>query len=203
MKPGDISPARPRHCWACLLATIPLSPATSGSASRRRRSSCSSPDCPCSNSWPATGACAVRILAIGEVQVTAKGEVHTQHHSYFARGASAEAFTRLALVETHQRGIENSPQVAAVMDGADWLQGFADHHCPRAVRILDFAHAAQRIGEIGQALFLAAPPTRHKSGLSTGCTPSNTMAPQPCSPSCRRNKLSTRPWSCWPSTSPI
>jgi hypothetical protein len=95
----------------------------------------------------------VRTLAIGEVQVTAKGEVHTQHHSYFSRLASAEEFTRLALIETHQRGIEHSPQVAAVMDGADWLQGFADHHCPRAVRILDFAHAAQRIGEIGQALF--------------------------------------------------
>lgn len=100
----------------------------------------------------------VRTLAIGEAHVTAKGEVHTQHHSYFSRLASAEEFTRLALVETHQRGIENSPQAAAVMDGADWLQGFVDHHCPRAVRILDFAHAAQRIGESGQALFGGATP---------------------------------------------
>jgi hypothetical protein len=94
----------------------------------------------------------VRTLVIGEVETPPKGEVRTCKHSYFSRLASAEEFTRLALVETHQRGIENSPHVAAVMDGADWLQGLADHHCPHAVRILDFPHAAQRIGEIGQAL---------------------------------------------------
>jgi hypothetical protein len=64
---------------------------------------------------------------------------------------------RLALVETYERGIENSPQVAAVMDGADWLQGVAHYHCPHATRILDFPHAAQRIGEIGQTLFGATP----------------------------------------------
>ena len=94
----------------------------------------------------------VRTLVIGEVQTTPKGEVRTTKHSYFSRLASAEEFTRLALVETHRRGVENSPHVAAVMDGADWLQGVVDHHCPRAVRILDFPHAGQRIGECGQAL---------------------------------------------------
>jgi hypothetical protein len=80
-------------------------------------------------------------------------EIRTHNISYFSRLTSAEAFTRLSLCETHERGLENSRQVAAVMDGAEWLQGFSDHHCPQAVRILDFAHAAQRIGEIGQALF--------------------------------------------------
>lgn len=94
----------------------------------------------------------VRTLVIGEVQTTTTGEVRTCNHSYFSRLANAEEFTRLALVETHQRGIENSAQVAAVMDGADWLQGVVDYHCPQAVRILDFPHAAQRIAEIGQAL---------------------------------------------------
>jgi hypothetical protein len=94
----------------------------------------------------------VRTLVIGEVKTTPKGEVRTCNHSYFSRLTNAEAFTRLALVETHVRGVENAAHVAAVMDGADWLQGVADHHCPRAVRILDFAHAGQRIGEIGQIL---------------------------------------------------
>jgi hypothetical protein len=99
----------------------------------------------------------VRTLVIGEVQPDSKGEVRTHNHSYFSRLTSAEEFTRLALVETHEHGVENSPQVAAVMDGADWLQGIADHHCPHATRILDFPHAAQRIGEIGQTLFGATP----------------------------------------------
>jgi hypothetical protein len=57
------------------------------------------------------------------------------------------------VVETHHRGLENAGQVAAVMDGADWLQQFTDYHCPRAVRILDFAHAAQRIADVAQALW--------------------------------------------------
>jgi hypothetical protein len=82
----------------------------------------------------------------------------TEAISYFSRLATAEAFTRQALVETHRRGIEQAGQVAAVMDGADWLQGLADHHCPRALRILDFAHAAQRIAAIAQTLWQEGTP---------------------------------------------
>jgi hypothetical protein len=52
---------------------------------------------------------------------------------------------RLALVETHRRGIANVKKVAAIMDGAEWLQ-FTDYHCPQATRI-DFA-----VGAIGEAL---------------------------------------------------
>jgi hypothetical protein len=99
----------------------------------------------------------VKTLVIGEVQpaVVEKGEwvVHTQNLSYFSRLANAEQFEHLTLVEIQQRGMENSRQVAAVMDGAEWEQGFVDYHCSRAVRILDFPHAGQRIGQIGQALW--------------------------------------------------
>ncbi len=94
----------------------------------------------------------VKTLAIGEVYPTSQGEIRTQALSYFSRLASAEEFTRLSLVETQRRGVENSQQVAAVQDGAEWLQGLVDYHCPQAVRILDFPHAGQRITEIGQTL---------------------------------------------------
>ena len=102
----------------------------------------------------------VRTLAIGvvpEPEPTPSGAVQrrTKAITYFSRFTTAEAFTRQALVETHRRGLENAGQVAAVMDGAEWLQGLADHHCPRALRILDFAHAAQHIAAIGQALWPA------------------------------------------------
>lgn len=79
-------------------------------------------------------------------------EMHTVNISYFSRFTTAETFTHLALVETHHRGLENAGEVAAVMDGADWLQQLADYHCPQAVRILDFAHAAQHIAAVAQAL---------------------------------------------------
>jgi hypothetical protein len=99
----------------------------------------------------------VKTLAIGEVQpaVIKQKErvVRTRYISYFSRLVNAEQFERLTLVEMHRRGIEKSRQVAAVMDGADWLQSFVTYHRPDAVRILDFAHAGQRIGQVGQALF--------------------------------------------------
>ena len=96
----------------------------------------------------------VRTLVVGEVQpaVEEKGEqvVHTQNLSYFSRKVTAQEFGRLALVEMHRRGVEQAKQVAAVMDGADWEQSFVDFHCPGATRILDFAHAAEHLNQIGE-----------------------------------------------------
>jgi len=98
----------------------------------------------------------VRSLVIGEVQraVEEKGElvVHTRNLSYFSRKVSAQEFGRLALVEMHRRGVENARQVAAVMDGADGEQSLVDFHCRHAIRILDFAHAAEHVNEIGEFL---------------------------------------------------
>jgi hypothetical protein len=98
----------------------------------------------------------VKTLVIGEVQpaVERNGErvVHTRNLSYFSRKVSAEAFQRLALVEMHRRGVENAKEVAAIMDGAEWEQGFIDYHCPQATRILDFPHTAEHVNGIGEYL---------------------------------------------------
>jgi hypothetical protein len=98
----------------------------------------------------------VRTLVIGEVQapVLERGEwvVHTRNLSYFSRKVNAQEFQRLALVEIQRRGVENAQAIAAVMDGADWEQGFTDYHCPGATRILDFAHAAEHVNAIDEAL---------------------------------------------------
>lgn len=99
----------------------------------------------------------VKTLVVGEVasRTNQKGEVEvkTQALSYFSRLADAQRFQHLAQSELYRRGIESSQQVAAVMDGADWQQGFVDYHRSDAIRILDFPHAAQRISGVGQALF--------------------------------------------------
>jgi hypothetical protein len=104
----------------------------------------------------------VKSVVIGEVAepVVEKGEpvVHTRNLSYFSRLADADTFDRLALVETHRRGVENAGQVAAVLDGAEWLQGFAHWHRPDALRILDFPHAAGYVSQIGQATWGADSP---------------------------------------------
>lgn len=94
----------------------------------------------------------VKLLVIGEVAPSAQSQPQTTALSYFARLAEAETFSQAALVETHQRGLERAREVCAVTDGAEWLQGFVDDHRPDAVRILDFAHAASYLGQIGQAV---------------------------------------------------
>jgi hypothetical protein len=108
----------------------------------------------------------VKTLVVGAVEsrTNPKGEaeVKTQALSYFSRLADAQRFQHLAHSELHRRGIERSEQVAAVMDGAEWQQGFVDYHRPDAVRILDFPHAAQRIADVGQALFGEGTPATHQ-----------------------------------------
>lgn len=98
----------------------------------------------------------VRTLVVGEVHSrkpkNGEREVHTRNLSYFSRKVSAQEFQRLALVEFQRRGVENAQAVAAVMDGADWEQGLVDFHCPQALRILDFAHAAEHLNAIGEFL---------------------------------------------------
>jgi hypothetical protein len=56
------------------------------------------------------------------------------------------------LGELYRRGLETATQVAAVGDGAEWIQGFTDFQCPDATRILDFPHAAERICQIGEVV---------------------------------------------------
>jgi hypothetical protein len=94
----------------------------------------------------------VKTLVLGEVSHNKRGEVCTQQLSTFSRLADAERFAEAALVETHRRGLERAAAVCAVQDGAEWLQGLVNYHCADAVRILDFAHAAEYINESGQAV---------------------------------------------------
>jgi hypothetical protein len=100
----------------------------------------------------------VKTLAVGEVQeavVNRRGEreVHTTALSYFSRLADHETFGRLATVETQRRGTETAGVVCAVVDGADWIQGFLDLQRPDAVRILDWAHAVDYLAKAADAAF--------------------------------------------------
>jgi hypothetical protein len=98
----------------------------------------------------------VRTVAIGEVEperpTGAEQEVHVGHLSYFSRMSDAETFADLAEVEMRRRGVSRAQEICAVTDGADWLQGFLDLHCPDAVRILDFPHAVEHLNLLLQAI---------------------------------------------------
>jgi hypothetical protein len=98
----------------------------------------------------------VKTLVVGEVgeptQRDGKTVVPTHSHSYFSRVAEAELFQRLTFGELYRRRAEAAEQIALVSDGAEWIQGWIEFHCPEARRILDFPHAAQRICQIGEAV---------------------------------------------------
>jgi hypothetical protein len=90
----------------------------------------------------------VKTLVIGEVTRNKRGKICTQHISSFSRLSVVESFEEAALVETHRRGLEQATAVCAVQDGAEWLPGLVDYHRADAVRILDFAHAAEHISDM-------------------------------------------------------
>ncbi len=95
----------------------------------------------------------VVVSEVGDtVEVDGKEVVPTHTHSYFSRLTDAETFARLSLGELTRRRLETAEAVAAVNDGAEWIQGFVDYHCPKALRILDFPHAAERICQIGDVV---------------------------------------------------
>lgn len=106
----------------------------------------------------------VKLLSIGEIGEPAtarasgagngsRSEVRAQRVSYFARLADAETFGTQALAEMSRRGVEAAGAVAAVQDGAPWLQGFVDYHRPDALRILDWPHAAQHLTTVAEQVF--------------------------------------------------
>lgn len=105
----------------------------------------------------------VKTLAIATVTVPKEGEsTRVQDLSYCSRLTDVPGFEQATLVEVHRRGLEHAEKVAAVMDGADWLQGVIDYHRVDAVRILDFPHAAEYVSAIGEAVRAAGyslPPT--------------------------------------------
>ena len=96
----------------------------------------------------------VRTLAVGEVEPakqTAEGlVVRTSKLSYFSRRTDSTTFGELATRELYRRGIEAARRVGAVVDGAVWCQSFVDLHYPEALRVLDFAHAAEYLATIAQ-----------------------------------------------------
>jgi hypothetical protein len=94
----------------------------------------------------------VKTLVLGEVTRTPAQEAQMEHLSYCSRLSDGPGFEQATLLEVQRRGLEHAETVAAVSDGAEWLQGFIDYHRADAVRILDFAHAAQYVNAIGEVV---------------------------------------------------
>lgn len=101
----------------------------------------------------------VKTMVIGEVETNEQsGEKQVGKLSYFSRLSDAQTFGERVVVETKRRGLRHAQKVAAVQDGAEWLQDLVDEQRGDAVRILDFAHAAGYLSDIATLVRAAGTP---------------------------------------------
>jgi hypothetical protein len=127
---------------------------------RLRREAPDGPDGPAVQQLSADGAMVpvtggewaeVRTIALGAVEPDEDGVPHTRALRYFSRLCSAAAFIDWVELPLYEAGTAQAGTVVAVQDGADWLSQLLDAHCPDAVRILDFPHAAEYLTKAAQA----------------------------------------------------
>lgn len=105
----------------------------------------------------------VRILGIDgqgrEVKLGRVLPVHQTAHgerrgpSRYAAGLEpAGAFGRRLAVAAQAVRAEDAPHLAVLGDGAAWIWALAEEHFPRAVQIVDWFHASERIWALGRVL---------------------------------------------------
>lgn len=100
----------------------------------------------------------VKSVAVGEFETVKSAQgvaeaVRAQKLSYFTHSYRARNFEYFALAELARCGLDKAETVVVVTDGAEWLQSFIDYHCPKAVRIIDFAHALGHVAEAGREVW--------------------------------------------------
>jgi hypothetical protein len=99
----------------------------------------------------------------GEVKTMALGEVEENKHrskqrpnqevklvniTYFSRMIDSDTFIELITGELDRRGFFDAELVAAIQDGAEWIQSLITAIRAEIIRILDFYHAGQYLSDI-------------------------------------------------------
>lgn len=99
----------------------------------------------------------VKLGMVVPVQATPHGE--RRGRARYAAGLEpADAFGRRLAVLAHAQQAEQAARLAVLGDGAAWIWNLADEHFPRAVQIVDWYHASERVWELGRALYGEATP---------------------------------------------
>lgn len=100
----------------------------------------------------------VKLMTIGKFEGEfdrKKGDVRAKSESlsYFARMEPSETFEKSITAEWLRRGGEEAEMIVAVNDGAKWIQSVIDYQCPKAIRVIDYAHAQGCLGRIGKLVY--------------------------------------------------
>jgi hypothetical protein len=73
--------------------------------------------------------------------------------TYVGRIEGVEAFGDRLYAEAVRRGLNRADRTVVIGDGAVWVWNLAELHFPQAIQIVDFYHAAERLGFVGQLLY--------------------------------------------------
>lgn len=97
----------------------------------------------------------VKTMALGEVEENKRRskqrpnqEVKLVNISYFSRMTDSSTFIELITGELDRRGFFDADLVAAIQDGAEWIQSLIAAIRAEIIRILDFYHAGQYLSDI-------------------------------------------------------
>jgi len=100
-----------------------------------------------------------------QATVDERGQAIRDPHAttYVADLAAVEQFGPQVKAEARRRGLRQARRVVILTDGAAWCETVADHHFPRATRILDFYHAAEHVHQLLKALHGNVPDLQQRS----------------------------------------
>jgi hypothetical protein len=72
---------------------------------------------------------------------------------YFCDIAEVEAFDPLFWAMAYQRKVDLADEIVFVCDGARWIWNLVERHFPRAVQIVDWFHAEERLEKVAEETF--------------------------------------------------
>jgi hypothetical protein len=80
-------------------------------------------------------------------------EPRAKEISYYGDILEAEEFSRLMYLTGLKRGADQAKELIFVADGASWIWKWVQEHFPRAIQIVDWYHAAERIWGVAHAIY--------------------------------------------------
>jgi len=84
---------------------------------------------------------------------TPKIRILLQHHSYQAGLWNADQMGQHQYLEGTRRQVEGCRRFTSVNDGAPWIDRITTSNYPKAVQILDWSHAQERLWKVAKAAF--------------------------------------------------
>ncbi|MBM3190971.1 MAG: ISKra4 family transposase [Chloroflexi bacterium] len=83
----------------------------------------------------------------------AEWDIRAEQISYFCDFAEAKQFGKLLWATGIQRQALRASELVVLGDGAEWIWNLAHDNYPEATQIVDWFHAAERLGEVAKAAF--------------------------------------------------